>query len=123
MFGMNTSIYYTVITKPYSWEVKRKMKDFIQLRIILVKLFPNKIIPPLEQDEHENSVHKTNKKMKFLKGFLNDLRDIKEVWTCSYVISFLSLNDDKKYEKIMKESENKKDLEKLENVMTFTGSA
>ena len=61
--------------------------------------------------------------MKFLKGFLNDLRDIKEVWTCSCVISFLSLNDDKKYEKIMKESENKKDLEKLENVMTFTGSA
>jgi hypothetical protein len=88
---MSKVIFYTIITKPYTWEVKRRMKDFINLRIILVKLFPNKIIPPLEQDEPENSVHKTNKKMKFLKSFLNDLRDIKEIWTCSYMISFLSL--------------------------------
>ena len=61
--------------------------------------------------------------MKFLKSFLNDLRDIKEVWTCSYVINFLSLIDDKKFEKIMKESENKKEIDKLENLMTFSGTA
>jgi len=118
---MYSYIYYTVITKPYSWEVKRKTKDFIQLRNILVKLFPNKIIPPLEQYEPENSVHQKNKKMKFLNSFLNDLRDLKEVWTNPYVISFLIEKDDKKFEKIMKEGENKKELD-MEHIMTFTGS-
>lgn len=60
--------------------------------------------------------------MKFIKSFLNDLIDIKEVWTCSYVVSFLSLTDDKKFEKIMKESETKKEIDKLENLTTFSGT-
>jgi len=61
--------------------------------------------------------------MKFLISFLNDLSDIKEIWTNSYVVSFLSLIDDEKFAAIMKESENKKELDKLENCMTFTGTS
>ena len=51
--------------------------------------------------------------MKFLISFLNDLSDIKEIWTNSYVVSFLSLIDDEKFAAIMKESENKKELDKM----------
>lgn len=41
---MSSSIYYTIVTKPYNWEVKRKIKDFERLRNVLVKLFPNRIV-------------------------------------------------------------------------------
>ena len=44
---------------------------------------------------------------------MNDLSDIKEIWTNSYVVSFLSLIDDDKFAAIIKESEIKKELDEL----------
>lgn len=67
IFGLTSHyVLFKINTLPYNWEVRRKMKDFIWLRNVLCKLFPAKIIPPLDIKNTESDKHALSKRMKFL---------------------------------------------------------
>ena len=59
--------------------------------------------------------------MKYLKSFIDDLKASHEIWANEYVINFLSLKDDAKFEKIMKNSEKEKEIEKIKDMINFNG--
>ncbi|KRX00859.1 Phox homologous domain [Pseudocohnilembus persalinus] len=121
LLGFQTHYSFKIVTKPYNWEVRRKMKDFMGLRNVLLKLFPAKIIPPLDTENTEQTQHQLNKRMKYLKSFIDDLKASPEIWSNEYVVNFLSLKDDQKFEKIMKHSEKEKEIQKIKDMANFTG--
>lgn len=123
LFGLTSHyILFKIATKPYNWEVSRKMKDFVWLRNLLVKLYPSKIIPPLDTKNSDKDKHTQSKRMKFLQNFVNDLKYTQEIWTNQYVVAFLSETDDKKFELQQKESEKERDIDNVDKQVSVTGT-
>lgn len=83
-------------------------------------MYPGYILPPLD-NAGEDDEHEIRKKMKFLQSFLNDVKEVPEIWSSQYVVDFMSLKDEKKFDKIFKEAEKEKEIEKIIHLQNFEG--
>ena len=48
-------VIYSIITEPFNWDITRRYSDFYWLRNILVKVFPNIIVPPIPTKTNSRS--------------------------------------------------------------------
>ena len=86
------------------WLVMRKQSDFNSLRQVLVKLYPGFVVPSLPKKplkKLEQSL--LNKRKVKLQLFLNDTLRHPVLNTCDFLWKFLSVNDEKEFEKIKRE--------------------
>ena len=90
---------YFVKTLPNNWVAERKFENFVNLRNILLKLYPGYIVPPLSA-KVEKKLEKADieKKKNYLQIFLNDLVRHPILRTANILFCFLSMPSEKEYE-------------------------
>ncbi|KRX05127.1 Phox homologous domain [Pseudocohnilembus persalinus] len=101
-------IQYSIYTNPYEWVVKRRLNDFYILRGILTKMYPGKIIPPLEENHKESNPTDINKRIQHLSFFCNHLQQEDELWSNEFTQIFFSNQEEwHKSEELFKQKYNK----------------
>ena len=115
---------YTISTPLTDYVVKRKQLDFFELREYLVKRYPGYMIPPLPKKINKKFIAESMKKyMRLLQLFLNDLLDHPLLRETKIVHSFLTIQDEKVYAKVIKELVKKPLPKEIAEFTTKTGTA
>lgn len=68
-------VLYSLTTNPLNVEVKRRMKDFDNLRDLLVRFFPTTQVPHLERFSRlsETDPNTIKKQILFIESFINNI--------------------------------------------------
>ncbi|KAL4512327.1 hypothetical protein ABPG72_005329 [Tetrahymena utriculariae] len=104
LFGSITT-YYVIQTKPFGWEVNRKLEDCQWLQAILTKMYPGVVIPRLIQAKKIKTEKQEKNRKTYLEHFLNLLVQNKDLKNSKFILDFLSITDEKIFKEKMKESD------------------
>jgi len=118
-------ILYTIETQPMGWTIQRRYSDFIMLRKLLIKHFPFRNIPPIQnKKDDKKSFDKdyTNKRINYLNNFINNIIKNETLKASEILVSFLSLEDRNAFDIKFKEFNNQiTGNENLEEYKTLNG--
>ncbi|KAL4474874.1 hypothetical protein ABPG74_001570 [Tetrahymena malaccensis] len=104
LFGSVTT-YYVIQTKPFGWEVSRKLEDFQWLQAILTKMYPGVVIPKLIQAKKIKTEKQEKNRKTYLEHFLNLLVQNKDLKNSKFILDFLFITDEKIFKEKIKESD------------------
>ena len=97
---------YEIDTEEMNWVVYRRYSDFDWLRSTLRKFYPRHLIPPLPGKKMGTRRFDSDfieKRMKFLKKFLDDVISVESFKACDALVAFLKFNDREQFERKIKE--------------------
>ena len=117
-------ITYEIITEEMKWLVYRRYSDFDILRQILIKHFPNILIPPLPGKKLGNRRFDQDyiqKRMYFLQLFIDNIMINETLKTSEVIIAFLSFEDRNKYDNKIKEMISFNPSQYVEDIRTLNG--
>ena len=128
LFSSNYVVYEiatNIINENINLSAERRYSDFLTLRSVLKKLFPNLVIPPLpgkKMGGRRFELDFVAKRMHFLNEFLKDLVNVEEFKASEALVAFLTC-DREKFDMKMKELSNYNSPLYLEEVKTLNGKA
>jgi len=101
-------------------EVRRKDEDFDQLQKYLVKLYPNVIVPTTKAHKANryNEQKYITKRSYLLQRFLREVLRSRILRGDSYLMSFLTESDNKKYLKDLANMNKQEKVTTLEDMIT-----
>ena len=117
-------ITYEIITEEMKWLVYRRYSDFDILRQILIKHFPNILIPPLPGKKLGNRRFDQDyiqKRMYFLQLFIDNIMINETLKTSEVIIAFLSFEDRNKYDNKINEMISFNPSQYVEDIRTLNG--
>ena len=97
---------YEIRTKELDWVVYRRYSDFVWLRAMLRKFYPRHLVPPLpgkKMGSRRFDIDFIEKRMKFLKKFLDDVINVESFKACEALVAFLKFNDREQFDRKIKE--------------------
>ena len=117
-----TKYVYPVQTRPFNWDVKRGLDDFIWLKQVLGMNFPGVYLPPAPPKRFRSSSTAQFKQQYFLGRFINCMVRNPLLRRSVYLQSFLMENDPKVFQEMKKKSAKDKKQTKIEDFWTLDGT-
>ena len=115
---------YEVHTKEMNWIVYRRYSDFVWLRAMLRKFYPRHLVPPLPGKKMGTRRFDSDfieKRMKFLKKFMDDVISVESFKACEALIGFLKFNDREQFDRKIKEMNAIVNTGYIQDMKTLTG--
>lgn len=115
---------YVIETPVKGWLVERPQTAFQELRDTLQKLFPGYSLPPIPKRPLKKLEFEfINKRKGKLQLFLDNLQKNQVFRSCEFVSHFLSIDQEKEYEKVVKGHEKLQRPRGIEFFTTLDGQA
>ena len=115
---------YEINTKELDWIVYRRYSDFEWLRAMLRKFYPRHLVPPLPGKKMGNrrfDLDFIEKRMKFLKKFMDDVISVESFKACEALVAFLKFNDREQFDRKIKELNAINNTGYIQDMKTLSG--